>query len=435
MENALEKRLTDLYLSNADIIAEGLPASMNRPRSEALETFNLAGIPDRGSARGDRYHYTGLREVFGAEYESYFTPSYAGVEPVCEDLPGRHIPFLNGFCRAAEPLVEEPSGVIFGSLAEAAVRHPDLVGRHYDRLAGAQGDAVSALNTVFVQDGAFVYVPRGTEVAEPVVVTFARYGEGEALRTFSRCLFVFEEGSRARIVIDNRSQGGEAGLDCQVREVFVARGAEVEIVETIRANDRSSLVASCFAEQHAESRLHTLSVALGGRLLRSDLRVRLAEPGAENRTDGLMLCGAGEHVDFHTDIVHAAPDCTSRELFRGIASEGGTGVFSGRIYVAQDAQRTQAFQQSNNLLLGPGAHIYAKPQLEIYADNVKCSHGATVGQLNAEAVYYMRQRGISLHDARRLQMFGFAGQVIGRTPVGGVTETLEALAAAKIESM
>lgn len=435
MENALEKRLTDLYLSNADLIAEGLPAAMNRPRGEALETFNLTGIPPRGSAYGDRYHYTGLREVFGAEYESYFTPSYTEVEPTYPDMQGIHVPFLNGFCRAGEPLREEPSGVICGSLAAAAVRHPDLVARYYDRLAGGQSDAVSALNTAFIQDGVFVYVPRGVEVPEPIVVTFDRYDEGEALLTFSRCLFVCEENSRVRIVIDHRSQSDGASLDCQTREVFPARGAEIEIVETIRTNDRSSLVSSCYAEQRADSRLHTLSVALSGRLVRSDQRVRLAEPGAENRTDGLMLSGPGEHIDFYTDIEHAAPDCTSRELFRGIASDGGTGVFSGRILVAQDAQRTQAFQQSNNLLLGPGAHIYAKPQLEIYADNVKCSHGATVGQLSAEAVYYMRQRGISLRDARRLQMFGFAGQVIGRTPVEGLTETIEAMAAAKIEKM
>jgi len=435
MENALEKRLTDLYLSNADLIAEGLPAAMNRPRTEALETFNLTGIPPRGSGCGDRYHYTGLREVFGAEYESYFTPSYAGVQPTCPKVRGLHIPFLNGFCRAAEPLREEPSGLICGSLAAASVRYPELVGRYYGRLSGHRDDAVATLNTVFAQDGVFVYVPRGVEVVDPIVVTFARYNEGEALRTFSRCLFVFEENSRARIVIDNRSQGDGASADCQTREVFPGRGAEVEIVETIRSNDRSSLVSSCFAEQRADSRLHTLSVALSGRLIRSDQYVRLAEPGAENRTDGLLLCGPGEHIDFYTDIEHAAADCTSRELFRGIASDGGTGVFSGRILVAQDAQRTQAFQQSNNLLLGPGAHIYAKPQLEIYADNVKCSHGATVGQLSAEAIYYMRQRGISLRDARRLQMFGFAGQVIGRTPVEGLTETIEAMAADKIERM
>ena len=435
MENELEKRLTDLYLSNADMIAEGLPPEVNRPRTEALETFNLTGIPAKGSSGEDRYHYTGLREAFAAEYESYFTPSYGHIRPSHLAIRGVHVPFLNGFCRAERSLRTEPSGAIYGSLAAAAARYPELVGRYYNRLAGVRGDAVSALNTVFAQDGAFVYVPRGVEVDEPIVVTFDRYGEDEALRIFTRSLFVFEEGSRAGIVIDDRSQSDVVSLDCQAREIFLDRGARVEIVELIGDEGRGSFVSSCFAEQREASRLHTLSVALGGRLVRSEQQVGLSGPGAENRTDGLMLCGPDEHVDFQTDIRHLAPDCTSRELFRGIASDGGTGVFGGRIYVAPDAQRTQAFQQSDNLLLGSGAHVYAKPQLEIYADNVKCSHGATVGQLSAEAVYYMRQRGISLRDARRLQMFGFASQVIGRTPVEGLTEAVEAMAAAKIERM
>ena len=183
------------------------------------------------------------------------------------------------------------------------------------------------------------------------------------------------------------------------------------------------------------SRLHTLSVALDGRLVRSNQQVRLLGSGAENHTNALMLCGAGEHIDFNTSLEHVAADCTSYELVKAIAADGGTGVFGGRIYVAQDAQRTQAYQQNNNLLLGDAAHVYSKPQLEIYADNVKCSHGATVGRLSAEALYYMRQRGLSDRDARRLQMFGFANQVIEKIPVEGLTGTIEELAAAKIDRM
>ena len=291
---------------------------------------------------------------------------------------------MNGFHSGAEPLTETPEGVLYGSLAAAAVRYPDLIGRYYNRLSGEHGDALSALNTVFAQDGAFVYVPRGVRVARPLLVTFAHYSEDEALRCFARSLFVFERDSEVQLVIDDRSEGDGAALDCQVRELFVGSGARVELVELLRLGDRSTLVSSSFAEQWESNRLHTLSVALDGRLVRSNQQVRL---------------------------------------------------FGGRIYVAQDAQRTQAYQQNNNLLLGDAAHVYSKPQLEIYADNVKCSHGATVGRLSAEALYYMRQRGLSDRDARRLQMFGFANQVIEKIPVEGLTGTIEELAAAKIDRM
>ena len=199
---------------------------------------------------------------------------------------------MNGFHSGAEPLTETPEGVLYGSLAAAAVRYPDLIGRYYNRLSGEHGDALSALNTVFAQDGAFVYVPRGVRVARPLLVTFAHYSEDEALRCFARSLFVFERDSEAQLVIDDRSEGDGAALDCQVRELFVGSGARVELVELLRLGDRSTLVSSSFAEQWESSRLHTLSVALDGRLVRSNQQVRLLGSGAENHTNALMLCGA-----------------------------------------------------------------------------------------------------------------------------------------------
>ena len=437
MERSLEKKWVDLYLSNADMIGEGLPSPVNRARAGALEQFNLLGIPAKGSGNGDRYHYTGLRELFDGEYEHYFTPSYAkvGIRPL--DTEGEHLTLLNGFPAggSARPLVRYPDGTVFGSLAAAAAEYPELVGTYYNTLCDGQGDALSALNTVFAQDGVFLYVPRGVRAERPFVVTFGHYADGERVCSFARSLFIFGEASRAQVVIDNRSEGDGECLGCQVREVFAGDGAQADLVELFRLNGRSSVVSSAFAAQQDESRFHTLSVALGARLMRSNQHVRLMGPRAENHTNGLTLSSAGEHFDFSTNIEHVSPDCTSYEHFKGIASGDGTSVFAGRIYVAQDAQRTQAYQQNNNLLLGADAHVYSKPQLEIYADNVKCSHGATVGRLNAEAVYYMRQRGLSEHDARKLQMFGFVNQVVEKIPVGELTGMIESMAAAKIEEM
>ena len=435
MEPSIEKKLTELFLSNAELLDEGQSPLLTRPRRAALEALNLLGIPPKGPGNGDRYHYTDLRGVFGEEWEHYFTPSHPGVAP--DDLPGQmhRMKFLNGFCCDARHLTRLADGVVFGSLAAAAREYPGLVGKYYNTLPHGHGSAVAELTAAFVQDGAFVYVPRGIRVELPFAVECGLYGDGEAVASFGRNLFIFEEGSQAQLVIDYRTLSGERTLACRTREIFVGSGTRVEMVESCRLNERSSLISASYARQQGDSVLHGVSVGLSAGLMRNEQTVLLEGRGAENHTNGLTIAGEQEHLDFATDIEHIASDCTSYQLFKGLAADGGTSVFSGRIYVAQDAQRTQAFQQNNNLLLSDDAHVYAKPQLEIYADNVKCSHGATVGQLDPEAIYYMRQRGIGLEDARRLQMYGFVLDVLGESRVQEMNELFDREIASKIEGL
>ena len=435
MEPSIEKKLTELFLSNAELLDEGQSPLLTRPRRAALEALNLLGIPPKGPGNGDRYHYTDLRGVFGEEWEHYFTPSHPGVAP--DDLPGQmhRMKFLNGFCCDARHLTRLADGVVFGSLAAAAREYPGLVGKYYNTLPHGHGSAVAELTAAFVQDGAFVYVPRGIRVELPFAVECGLYGDGEAVASFGRNLFIFEEGSQAQLVIDYCTLSGERSLACRTREIFVGSGARVEMVESCRLNERSSLVSASYARQQGDSVLHGVSVGLSAGLMRNEQTVLLEGRGAENHTNGLTIAGEQEHLDFATDIEHIASDCTSYQLFKGLAADGGKSVFSGRIYVAQDAQRTQAFQQNNNLLLSDDAHVYAKPQLEIYADNVKCSHGATVGQLDPEAIYYMRQRGIGLEDARRLQMYGFVLDVLGESRVQEMNELFDREIASKIEGL
>lgn len=435
MEPSIEKKLTELFLSNAELLDEGQSPLLTRPRRAALEALNLLGIPPKGPGNGDRYHYTDLRGVFGEEWEHYFTPSHPGVAP--DDLPGQmhRMKFLNGFCCDARHLTRLADGVVFGSLAAAAREYPGLVGKYYNTLPHGRGSAVAELTAAFVQDGAFVYVPRGIRVELPFAVECGLYGDGEAVASFGRNLFIFEEGSQAQLVIDYRTLSGERNLACRTREIFVGSGTRVEMVESCRLNERSSLISASYARQQGDSVLHGVSVGLSAGLMRNEQTVLLEGRGAENHTNGLTIAGEQEHLDFATDIEHIASDCTSYQLFKGLAADGGTSVFSGRIYVAQDAQRTQAFQQNNNLLLSDDAHVYAKPQLEIYADNVKCSHGATVGQLDPEAIYYMRQRGIGLEDARRLQMYGFVLDVLGESRVQEMNELFDREIASKIEGL
>ena len=344
MEPSIEKKLTELFLSNAELLDEGQSPLLTRPRRAALEALNLLGIPPKGPGNGDRYHYTDLRGVFGEEWEHYFTPSHPGVAP--DDLPGQmhRMKFLNGFCCDARHLTRLADGVVFGSLAAAAREYPGLVGKYYNTLPHGHGSAVAELTAAFVQDGAFVYVPRGIRVELPFAVECGLYGDGEAVASFGRNLFIFEEGSQAQLVIDYCTLSGERSLACRTREIFVGSGARVEMVESCRLNERSSLVSASYARQQGDSVLHGVSVGLSAGLMRNEKTVLLEGRGAENHTNGLTIAGEQEHLDFATDIEHIASDCTSYQLFKGLAADGGTSVFSGRIYVAQDAQRTQAFQ-------------------------------------------------------------------------------------------
>ena len=435
MNSPVEKKLVDLYLSGRDILEEGLPNCINRRRSAAIEQFNLQGIPKKGSSNGDRYHYTDLTKVFDAEYERYFIPSYTDANIDYSDLTeGYSIDLLNGFCRK-QGITHLDNGIVFGSLAAAANEYEDVASRYYDTIVDNEKDAISALNTAFVQDGVFVYIPKGVSADKPFIINLGHYSKGESLADFGRILLLFEERADAKVVINSETLSGDMFLSCITTEIYAGKGANVEVVEVDRTNSVSTLISSCFARQESDSNLKTLSLALSGKLFRGNRTVKLLGHGAENHTYGLYVSGSDEHLDFMTDIEHITSDCTSNEHFKGIAADGGTGAFAGRIYVAPDAQRTVAFQQNNNLLLGEDAHIYTKPQLEIYADNVKCSHGATVGQLDENALYYMRQRGISEENARKLQMFGFVNDIITKTSVEGLSEKLSALAVNKIENI
>ncbi len=433
---SIEKKLTELFLSNAGQLDEGQSPLLSTPRRAALEALNLWKIPPKGSGGDDCCRYTDLRGLFGEEWSYRFAPSsHLGVVP--EDLLGRahRMKVLNGFCCARQCLTRLPDGVLFGSLSAAAREYPELVGKYYNTLLDGRTSNIANLTTVFVQDGAFVYVPKGIRVEVPFVVECGLYGAGEAVASWARNLFIFEEGSEAQLVIDYRTLSEDRHLACRAREIFVGCGARLDVFESCRLNERSSLISASYAHQQADSVLHTVSVGLSARLMRNEQTVLLDGCGAENRTNGLTIAGAHEHLDFTTNIEHIVSDCTSDQLFKGLAASGGTSVFHGRIYVAQDAQRTQAFQRNNNLQLDDEAHIYTKPQLEIYADDVKCSHGATVGQLDSEAIYYMRQRGIGLEDARRLQMCGFVLDVLSESSLQEMNELMDREIVSKIEKL
>jgi Fe-S cluster assembly protein SufD len=343
-----------------------------------------------------------------------------------------------------------PAGVRATNLATAFADEPRLLEQHLARYADYQDHAFVALNTAFMEDGGFVHVPKGVILEKPIYLLFISTREDRPSVSHSRNLILIERESQATIIegyigldgvaesrnsklesrnskLENRPASGLANFEFPVSsfghqvyftnavtEIVVGEGAVVHHAKLQQESERAFHIATVQIEQERSSNVTNHSVALGGALVREDTNVVLDGEGAENLLNGLYVVAGSQHVDNHTVIDHAKPHCNSREVYKGVLDGASQGVFNGKIIVRKDAQKTDAKQSNKNLLLSEDAVINTKPQLEIYADDVKCTHGATVGQIDPDAIFYLRSRGIGLEEARSLLTYAFANDVLGR---------------------
>ncbi len=275
----------------------------------------------------------------------------------------------------------------------------------------------NALNTALFGDGALLRIPNGVALERPVHLVFVTTPGETPIATYPRVLLVLGQDARAEVVETFCAAGEGKYFTDVLTEAFLEAGARLAHAKVQREGPGAIHVATLQVEQAADSELASHSVSLGAQLARNDINVRLAEPGAHATLDGLLLAGKRQHTDFHTLIEHLVPRCSSEELYKGILDGRARGVFNGRVIVHPDAQHTDAQQSNHNLLLSRDAEIDTKPQLEIYADDVKCAHGATVGQLDEAMVFYLRARGIDEATARAMLVYGFAREIVDRTPV------------------
>ncbi len=320
-----------------------------------------------------------------------------------------------------------PDGVIVCSLTRALAEHPELVEPHLARYADFEDHAFRALNTAFLHDGAFVYLPPGAVVAEPISLTFRGTAGGTPLLWPRRALIVAGRNSQATIVERYSGPPGATYFTSAVTECFLDEGAVIDHYKVQQEGDSAFHVATTQVQLGRSCNFSSHNLTFGGRLTRNDVGAYLGGEGGECTLNGLYL-GDGERlIDNHTRIDHAKPHCASHELYKGVLDGKSRGVFAGRIYVHQDAQKTDAKQTNQTLLLSEDAVIDTKPQLEIFADDVKCTHGATVGQLDAESVFYLRSRGIGRDEARALLTFAFANDVVGRIKIDSLRDELEQL--------
>jgi Fe-S cluster assembly protein SufD len=324
---------------------------------------------------------------------------------------------LNGWYADRKNLLKVfPNGVVIGSLSAAFSKYPDLINAHYGKYADDASDSLTALNTAMSQDGIFIYVPDNVTVDQNIqMVNITDFKQNLFLNT--RNLVILGENSHLRLVQCDDSINHDVTFINTVTEVKIGRNSTLDHYKLQNKDDHTTLINSMYFYQDEGSGLSTNAISLNGGLIRNLSHVTMSGSHSNAEVYGLYLMDRYQHVDNQVYINHAAPECESRELFKGVLDDHASGVFNGHIKVHRDAQKTNAFQTNKNILLTDKASIDTKPFLEIYADDVKCSHGATIGQLDAEALFYIRSRGISEANAKILLMYAFAADVINKISI------------------
>ena len=411
----IQSDLLSLYEKEIDSIQSGLSKEINAHRQPAYEEFKTKGLPTK---KVEAYKYTNLEKYLSGEYEYELAPSSYKVD--LRDLFRCDIPelntyivlMLNGFYYSTENFDNNtPKNVIICSLAEATQKYPELVEAHYGKYAESKHDSLVSLNTMFAQDGVFIHIPDGVVLDKPIQIINMGYST-QNLRVNRRNLFVVGKNAQADILICDHTLCQKSFITNSLTEVFAGENSNVDVVRLQNENSHSSQMSSLFVHQDANSVFSSCTLSLHGGLIRNSVYAKLNGENCENNTNALFLVDNKQHMSFFTDIQHAKPHCLSNQLVKGILKDDATGAFNGKIYVDEYAIKTQAYQTNNNILLSENAKMNSKPQLEIYNDDVKCSHGATVGQLDTEALFYIRSRGIGDAEAKHLLMYAFANDVI-----------------------
>lgn len=435
--NNSEKQYIELYEEYWGVIHRHSCDQMNAHRKAALETLRAKGLPTR---KVEDYKYTNMQELFSADYGINISRLEVMVNPYdafkC-DVPNlsTQLYFVvnDAFYEKALPKVELPEGVIVCSLNKAAANYPDLVAKYYNTLT--DDDAVTAVNTLLAQDGLFVYVPKGVTVDSVIQVVniltaphLSKEGEAsEGMMVNRRVLVVAEENANIKLLFCDHAADDHNFLTTQTMEVVVGENANVEIYGLEETHQKNTLVANTYIRQERSSRMHHDVITLHNGKTRQMTKLVFAGEGAECWLNGAVIADKEQRVDNNTLIDHAVPHCDSHELYKYVLDNEAVGAFAGKVLVRKDAQKTTSEETNQNLLATKTARMYTQPMLEIYADDVKCSHGSTIGQLNDKALFYMQQRGISLKEARLLLQTAFITEVVDNIPLTPLRDRLHYL--------
>jgi Fe-S cluster assembly protein SufD len=446
-----EKQYIELYEQARQMIMDHAPEAMNAVRDEAFEHFASAGFPNR---KVERYKYTDIQKLFAPNYGLNLNRLEIPVDPYqafrcdvpnlstnlyfvvndmfyMEERPARMAQACSRQLSQFPGIhARSPEGVIVGSLRD----YPELVSKYYAKLAKTSEDAVTALNTMLAQDGLFVYVPKNVKVERAIQVInilkapplWGREG-GEALMVNRRVLIVLEEGAEIKMLFCDHAADDRNFLATQVIEAFVGDNASLDLYCLEETHYKNVRVSNVYIDQKRNSRVNHNVITLHNGTTRNKLDLTLAGEGAECQCYGCVIADKQQHVDNNTLITHQVPHCTSNELYKYVLDDQSTGAFAGRVLVEHGAQKTSSQMTNQNLTATREARMFTQPMLEIYADDVKCAHGSTVGQLNDAALFYMRQRGISLQEAKLLLQNAFINEVIDHMQLAPLRDRLHYL--------
>jgi Fe-S cluster assembly protein SufD len=403
------------------------PAWLHELRKEAFARFTTLGFP---TSRDEEWRFTNVEAIARGNHApaspGRLDGAAASLAAILPRTSGPRLVFVNGrFAAELSSLKGLPDGIEVQPLAQAIAAGPDAIRPHLSRHPALAGRAFAALNGAFLEDGAFVRIRKGAVVPEPVHIVFIAAASGQPTASFPRVLILAGERSEARVVESYLSFGEGPTLTNAVTEVTAEAEAVLEHVKIEEESLEAAHVGLLAVHLGRACNFASRSVTLGGGFVRNDIDAVLDGEGIDCHLDGLYAAAGRQMVDNHTRIEHAQPHCGSREVYKGILGGAARSIFNGKIHVRQAAQKTDAKQSNKNLILSPDAIADTRPQLEIYADDVKCTHGATIGYLDDDAMFYLRTRGLAEDDARDLLTYAFASEVIGRIGVEEVRTRIE----------
>jgi len=423
----LKSRLEATYQEQSVNLFSGDTPYVAELRRQAFEEFRRLGFPHAGL---ERWRGTDLSRSLAVEYEFMLTAPATDVD--IEKIFRCEVPHFETFLVAQlngwyvyrnSPLTVLPNGVIVGSLARAFEQYPELISRHYGKYASA-AQGLTALNTAFAQDGIFIYVPDNTIV--PDVIQMVNVVDSDRnLMLQTRNLVILGKNSQLKLVQCDDSINHRTTFINGVSEFYLDANSSLDHYKLQNKDENSTLINTIYFYQEQGSELSSNAISLNGGIIRNCSHVKLMGENASANIYGVYLMDRNQHIDNQVLIDHAVPRCQSNELFKGILDDHASGVFNGHVLVRKDAQQTNAYQTNKNILLTDKASIDSKPFLEIYADDVKCSHGATVGQLDTDAMFYIRSRGISESNARILLMYAFAAEVVNKITIPELRQRID----------
>ena len=402
-------------------------------RSKAFQNFEALGFPTK---KLEAWKYTSLNSVLKQDYslfpEKENTIELADVKKYfIHDIDSYKLVFIDGKYNSF--LSESTHDTFDVCLMSAALTQPKykaVIENYFDKIA--QKDNLTSLNTAFANEGAYIYIPKNVEVDKPIQILNFTTGSEAAIMLQPRNLIVAEQNAHVQIIERHQSLTSNPVLTNAVTEVFAAKDATVDIYKIQNDNENASLVDNAYIEQKSNSIVSVHTFSFGGNITRNNLNFYQRGEHIDSILKGVTIIEGKQHVDHHTLVHHIEPNCESHQDYKGIYDERSTAVFNGKVIVNKEAQKTNAYQQNNNILISDKATINAKPQLEIFADDVKCSHGCTIGQLDEDALFYMQQRGIPKKEGSALLMYAFANTVLESVKIPEVKQRITKLIAEKL---